>query len=222
MSRTSAGPAAPARLPSSAGNGLTAPAPAGPSAWVPAVSSGGDAPPKLPPGAGPTGSSNVPPVTHLSDILPPSRRGPRQLGRRVSSTDFSHFRCKNHGEGEQDPAEPGLAGWTVYLDQNQNDRFDPIEPSTVTGSNGTYSFTSLTPGLYTVRTVVPPGWFQTVSRPAPVADQLQLVGSGQNQAIHAARPVGQTFTVGQSGLLSGIELSLFERGSGGDLVLELL
>ena len=53
-------------------------------------------------------------------------------------------------------------------------------------------------------------------------DQFQLNGAEQNQAIHSSRPVGQTFTVGQSGLLNSIELSLFGVGFGGDLFVEIL
>lgn len=58
---------------------------------------------------------------------------------------------------------------------------------------------------------------------APVLDQFQLDGSDQNQAIHSVRPIGQTFTVGVTGVLQSIELSL--RGGDNpvdDLVLELL
>lgn len=53
-------------------------------------------------------------------------------------------------------------------------------------------------------------------------DQFQLDGTEQNQAIHSTRAVGQTFTVGIAGTLDSIELSLFESGAGGDLVLEIL
>lgn len=58
--------------------------------------------------------------------------------------------------------------------------------------------------------------------PAVHVDQFQLDGSQQNQAIHSARPVGQTFTVGQSGLLHSLELPLFDQGAGGDLTVEIL
>ncbi|MCY2987768.1 MAG: putative Ig domain-containing protein [Planctomycetota bacterium] len=57
--------------------------------------------------------------------------------------------------------EPGLSGWTIYLDQNQNGRRDPGEPSTVTNANGDYTFTGLPPGQYVVAEESKPGWRQT-------------------------------------------------------------
>jgi len=55
-------------------------------------------------------------------------------------------------------------------------------------------------------------------------DQFQLDGSEQNQAISGnfLGSRGQSFTVGKSGLLHAIELSLFEIGSGGDLTVTIL
>ncbi len=40
---------------------------------------------------------------------------------------------------------------TVYIDSNRNDVHDIDEPTTVTGVDGSYSFTGLTPGAYIVR-----------------------------------------------------------------------
>ena len=34
--------------------------------------------------------------------------------------------------------EPGLAGWTIYVDYNGNNTFNAGEPSAVTGATGTY------------------------------------------------------------------------------------
>jgi hypothetical protein len=62
---------------------------------------------------------------------------------------------------------------------------------------------------------------QVVAEPI-ILDQFQLDGSQQNQAIASSRSVGQTFTVGQNGILRSIELSLFALGSGGDLTIEML
>ncbi len=67
-------------------------------------------------------------------------------------------------------AENGLAGVTIYLDLNDNGVRDPGEPSTVTATDnpatpadetGTYSFSGLSSGTYTVREVVPTGLYQT-------------------------------------------------------------
>lgn len=57
----------------------------------------------------------------------------------------------------------------------------------------------------------------------PPVDQFQLDGSQQNQAIHSTRPVGQTFTVGTTGKLIALELSLFAIGSNiPDLSIDIL
>lgn len=61
----------------------------------------------------------------------------------------------------------------------------------------------------------------------PVLDQFQLDGSEQNQAIccNAEFPSlarGQTFTVGVTGVLSGLELSLYTVSNPGDLVVAIL
>ena len=66
-----------------------------------------------------------------------------------------------NGNGVKDTGEPGLANWTLYLDANGNGAFDGGEPSTTTDSLGNYTFTNLSPGLYTVREVAKAGWQQT-------------------------------------------------------------
>jgi hypothetical protein len=66
-----------------------------------------------------------------------------------------------NGDGVQNPDESGLAGWTIYLDANQNGNLDEGEVSAVTGDNGEYSFTDLDAGSYTVAEVPQDGWVQT-------------------------------------------------------------
>ncbi|MEW6498431.1 MAG: SdrD B-like domain-containing protein, partial [Cyanobacteriota bacterium] len=63
-----------------------------------------------------------------------------------------------NGNGVQDAGEPGLSGWTIYLDQNNNAKLDAGEKSTTTDSDGKYSFTDLAPGTYTVAQVWQSGW----------------------------------------------------------------
>ena len=64
-------------------------------------------------------------------------------------------------DGVRDPGELPLAGWTIYLDANQNGQLDAGETSTTTDANGDYQFTGLTPGSYTVAEVLQSGWQQT-------------------------------------------------------------
>jgi hypothetical protein len=54
-----------------------------------------------------------------------------------------------------------LAGWTIYLDTNDNGQFDTDEPSTTTDEWGYYMFTALPAGDYVVREVQQAGWEQT-------------------------------------------------------------
>ncbi len=60
-----------------------------------------------------------------------------------------------------DAGEPALAGWTIYLDLNNNAAQDAGEPAAVTSADGSYLFSNLQPGLYTVREVLQPNWKQT-------------------------------------------------------------
>jgi len=67
-----------------------------------------------------------------------------------------------NGSGVQNAGDPGMAGVTVYLDLNRDGHLDPGDPSTVTDSNGNYSFTNLTTGSYLVEEVTPQGFSRTL------------------------------------------------------------
>ncbi|MFN9384180.1 MAG: SdrD B-like domain-containing protein [Pirellulaceae bacterium] len=69
----------------------------------------------------------------------------------------------NDGIRDVDPTtgeylDPGLGGWTIFLDLNDNALLDPTEPSTVTDDQGVYRFSNLNPDTYKVREVLPTGW----------------------------------------------------------------
>ncbi len=57
-------------------------------------------------------------------------------------------------------ASAGLAGITVYLDNNNDKKLDDGELSTVTSSTGAYSFSGLAAGTYIVRQILPTGGTQ--------------------------------------------------------------
>jgi 6-phosphogluconolactonase (cycloisomerase 2 family) len=63
--------------------------------------------------------------------------------------------------GLLDSGEPGLPGWTVYVDSNQNGLRDAGEPGASTAANGSYTIGGLFSGNYVVREVPQVGWTQT-------------------------------------------------------------
>ena len=91
-------------------------------------------------------------------------------------------------DGVQDPGEPGLPNWTIYLDLNLNGELDfnefnePTEPTFVTryddpatedvDETGEYAFNDLPLGTYTIGEVPQDGWRQTF--PADNAGMHQL------------------------------------------------
>ncbi len=58
----------------------------------------------------------------------------------------------------RDFADPGLVGWTVFLDINNSGSVDATEPSTVTDAEGFYQFTDVPAGDYEVTEIQPAGW----------------------------------------------------------------
>jgi len=58
--------------------------------------------------------------------------------------------------------DPGIVGWSVFLDLNRNLAFDSGEPTAVTNSLGQYTFTDLQVGDYELFQVVPSGWEPTL------------------------------------------------------------
>ena len=82
--------------------------------------------------------------------------------------------------------ETGLAGWTVYLDRNDDDVLDADEPravtirddpGTVADEIGISVFAWLSPRDYTVTEVPQPGWVQT--RPGGLGSWAVMLAAGQ-------------------------------------------
>ncbi len=107
-------------------------------------------------------------------------------GEVVEDVDFGNIQLSDirgtkwndlNGDGVKDAGEPGLEGWTIYLDENQNGHLDPGETSTMTAPDGSYAFVDRMPGDYDVREILQPMWIQT-SPPGGV-HALSLI-SGQD------------------------------------------
>ncbi len=56
----------------------------------------------------------------------------------------------SNGNGIRNPGEPGIARQTVFLDLQHSGKLDSGDPWTVTAADGTFSFTGLASGSYTV------------------------------------------------------------------------
>jgi uncharacterized protein (DUF2141 family) len=83
-----------------------------------------------------------------------------------------------NGNRFRDAGEPGLAGWTVFLDKDNDGVLDTNEKQRVTNSAGNYRFAGLTPGNYTLRIVQQAGWTRTA--PLLSGRFTQLVGIAQS------------------------------------------
>ena len=98
------------------------------------------------------------------DILPPG-----QIAGGVKFHD-------RNGNGAFDVGEPGLPGWTIWIDLNANGVKDAGE-ATLTNAAGSFLFTVLADGTYTVHEEMQPGWTQTF--PGGAGTQTIMVQAGQ-------------------------------------------
>lgn len=81
-------------------------------------------------------------------------------------------------DARRSAGEPGLGGWTVFLDKDNDGALDPNEKVRVTNSAGDYRFAGLTPGTYRVRTVQKLGFIRTV--PTSGVWVVSNLGPGQS------------------------------------------
>ncbi len=120
------------------------------------------------------------------------------FGNRVSPGEIRGYKWNdldNDGIWDQ-PAEPALEGWTIYLDINRNGLFDQdAEPFRVTGADGSYVFTDLAPDTYLVGEVQQYNWQQTY--PAGAADSSS---AAPLSAESATAPAADFHTIPASGL----------------------
>ena len=80
----------------------------------------------------------------------------------ISGVKYNDF----NRDGLRDPLEPGLPGFTIYLDQNNNGQLDPNELSSISVDDGSFSFTNLPLNeIYTLREIQQPGFVQTIPDP---------------------------------------------------------
>jgi hypothetical protein len=101
-----------------------------------------------------------------------------------------------NANGVMDANEPGLPGWTVYVDYNNDGVFESAtEPSAVTGPGGTYTIAAVTPGTWNVREVSQSGWTNSFPATSDIFGRFQQV------------------TVPADGSVLGVDFGNFERTS---------
>lgn len=105
------------------------------------------------------------------------------------------------GDGVKEAGEPGREGLTIFLDLNSNGSFDNGEPSTVTNSNGDYSFKGLDPFFtYTVGQVQAELDSAGFTQTSPIAEEGgDLISVSQFSADPLLKFAGDIATDGQTG-----------------------
>jgi serine-aspartate repeat-containing protein C/D/E len=67
-----------------------------------------------------------------------------------------------NANGVREPAERGLANWTIVLDTNRNNVIDAADRRTITSASGEYTFNEVPAGTYRIFEVQQPGWTPTL------------------------------------------------------------
>jgi hypothetical protein len=82
------------------------------------------------------------------------------------------------GDGARDPGEPGLSGWQIYVDYNDNSSRDQGEPDATTGQDGSYTISGIDAGDYKVRETQQSGW--NCTHPSPNCFHQETFASGDH------------------------------------------
>ena len=83
------------------------------------------------------------------------------FGSTTNAVAVGYVFSDTNGNGRKDVGELGLAGWTVFLDRNNNNKPDSNEKVRVTNSAGYFRFTNLPAGTYTLKIVQQAGFVRT-------------------------------------------------------------
>jgi len=86
-----------------------------------------------------------------------------------------------NGNGTRNAGESGLAGWTMYIDTNDNAQYDLGEAYVTTDDEGAFVFTDLQASTYTIAEIPRVGWEQTA--PSVGAGGVHTVELQPNQIV---------------------------------------
>ncbi|MFT3788072.1 MAG: SdrD B-like domain-containing protein [Tepidisphaeraceae bacterium] len=110
----------------------------------------------------------------------------------------------SNGNGVQDAGETGLAGVTVYTDQNENGIFDAnVEVSVVTDATGTYKFTFTEDDEYLLKLQLPAGQTQTTPNPAGAIVALGWDVKGGTFGVRTQPPAPPTISIADNSITEG-------------------
>ena len=151
----------------------------------------------------------------------------------VASVPFGNFRLisisgtkfqDTNGSGTQQTGEPGLSGWRIFLDANNNHVLDWTDINhnnvwdagegerwTVTNASGNFSFSNVAAGTYRVREVGQTNFVQMTNNPAAI---VATSGTNVTTTPFGNMPVANLVTVGKL-LLTGNNLSNLLNGTFG-------
>jgi hypothetical protein len=104
-----------------------------------------------------------------------------------------------NGNDERDASEPGLSGYRVYLDTNNNGRLDRVEPVAISDVTGSYNFGQLPNGKFVARAILPN---QNVAQTNLLATDVFDPSTGDNMQYHFSqqrRPVRRRSEAAESG-----------------------
>src|SRR5262249_18538655 len=71
-----------------------------------------------------------------------------------------------NADGSRALSDPGLGGWTVWIDLNNNGALDTGEPSAISAAIGNFAFPSISVGTYHVAEQLQDGWNTSPGHPA--------------------------------------------------------
>ena len=134
-----------------------------------------------------------------------------------------------NGDGIQNSDERGLAGWTIYLDANQNGRLDEGETSAITDADGNYVFEGLnTTETYIVAEV--PKESDAVT--FPIARNISITQEDPEPTAYTGTPNDPLFAeqwhlqnTGQTGGISGADANVipaWQKATGKDVTIGIV
>ena len=150
-----------------------------------------------------TGWTQTAPTSGSHDISFPFGSAPTEsknnnFGNRVVAQSISGVKYNDlNGNGMRDAGEPGMAGWTINLEQPAG----TIIQTKSTAADGSYIFTSLAAGTYAVSEVLQPGWTQKApagGKHTVILDAATTSATGKDFGNYIPMPTNPTLVPDKS------------------------